>query len=172
MAADIHNEVTDPTEPPSKSQRKRDAHAVRDLGVELVKLKAAQLEKIPLPDAIRDAVMQAQQIKAHGARRRQLQYLGKLLRQIDSEPIAEGLTNLQSDTAVNKRELHWLEQTRAALIAGEEGILDEVFMRYPQAERQHLRRLIEIVQREQAQDRPPATSRQLFRYLRALGQSE
>ena len=172
MAADIPNGFTDPTVQPSKSQRKREAHAVRDLGVQLVKLEAAQLEKIPLPDAIREAVVQAQQIKAHGARRRQLQYLGKLLRQIDSEPIAETLTNSQSDTVVHKRELHWLEQTRDGLIAGEEGKLDEVFNRYPQAERQHLRRLIEKAQREQAQDRPPAASRQLFRYLRALGQSE
>ncbi|MCB1805786.1 MAG: DUF615 domain-containing protein, partial [Candidatus Competibacteraceae bacterium] len=84
MAADStdspDDDFIDPYDGPSKSQLKREALAVRDLGVELVKLTATQLEKIPLPDDIRAAVEQAQRIKAHGGRRRQLQYIGKLLR--------------------------------------------------------------------------------------------
>ncbi|MCB1810887.1 MAG: DUF615 domain-containing protein [Candidatus Competibacteraceae bacterium] len=175
MAADStdspDDDFIDPYDGPSKSQLKREALAVRDLGVELVKLTATQLEKIPLPDDIRAAVEQAQRIKAHGGRRRQLQYIGKLLRQLDTEPIATALTDLQSGAVIAKRELHWLEQTRDALIAGEDGALDGIFDRYPQAERQHLRRLIEKARREQARNRPPATSREIFRYLRDLMQS-
>ena len=157
---------------PSKSQLKREAHAIRDLGAELVKLSPAQLTKIPLPVEIRDAVVQAQSIKQHGARRRQLQYIGKRLRQIDCAAIAEALAALQAGTASEKREHHWLEQIREALIAGEDAALDAVFARYPQAERQYLRRLIEKARRERRQNRPPSASRELFRYLRDLGQAD
>lgn len=172
MESDGQEDYTDHAERPSKSQRKRDAHAVRDLGVELTKLTPAQLEKIPLPDEIRAAVAQAQRIKAHGARRRQWQYIGKLLRQSDTEPIAEALAALQSGVVIEKREQHWLEQTRDALIAGEEGSLDEVFARYPQADRQQLRHLIEKARREREQNRTPAASRALFRHLRDLGRAD
>ena len=166
-----HDPGTD-YERPSKSQLKREAHAIRDLGAELIKLSQTQLGKIPLPHEIRTAVEQAQNIRQHGARRRQLQYIGKLLRRVDSEPIAEALAAIQSGAASEKRQHHWLEQTREALIAGDDIALDEVFARYPQAERQYLRRLIEKAQRERKQDRPPSASRELFRYLRDLAQAD
>ncbi|MEZ5593005.1 MAG: ribosome biogenesis factor YjgA [Gammaproteobacteria bacterium] len=112
MASDItdspDDDFIDPYDGPSKSQLKREALAVRDLGVELVKLTSVQLEKIPLPDNIRAAVEQAQRIKAHGGRRRQLQYIGKLLRQLDTNPCP--LTDLQSGAVIARRELHWLER--------------------------------------------------------------
>ena len=82
---------------PSKSQRKREALALQELGETLVTLKPAQLDKIPLPEELREAVLAARQINQHGARKRQLQYIGRLMREIDPEPIraALGLANLE-----------------------------------------------------------------------------
>lgn len=157
---------------PSKSQLKREAHALRDLGAELIKLSPEQLQHIPLSADLEQAVLQAQQMKKHGALRRQIQLIGKLLRQIDAEPIIAAFNNLQQGATISKQQQHWLEQTRAALIANEAGALDAVFARYPEAERQHLRHLIAKAQREQAQNKPPSASRALFRYLRELSQAQ
>ncbi len=78
-------------EKPSKSQRKREATALQSMGETLVALKPVQLAKIPLPDELREAVLAARQMQQHGARKRQLQYIGKLMRQIDPEPIRAAL---------------------------------------------------------------------------------
>jgi ribosome-associated protein len=67
----------------SKSQRKRDAHALRALGVQLVALSAAQLARLDLPEALHEAVVAAQRMRAHGARTRQMQYIGKVMRQLE-----------------------------------------------------------------------------------------
>ncbi len=76
---------------PSKSQRKREALALQDLGATLVTLKPTQLEKIPLPEELREAVLAARQMTQRGARKRQLQYIGRLMREIDPEPIRAAL---------------------------------------------------------------------------------
>ena len=68
---------------PSKSQRKRDAHALQTLGIQLVDLSAAQLARLELPEALHEAVVAAQRMHSHGARTRQMQYIGKLMRQLD-----------------------------------------------------------------------------------------
>ncbi len=79
------------TDKPSKSQRKREALALQDLGETLVTLKPAQLDKIPLPEKLREAVLAARQMNQRGARKRQLQYIGRLMREIDPEPIRVAL---------------------------------------------------------------------------------
>jgi ribosome-associated protein len=79
------------TDKPSKSQRKREALALQDLGETLVTLKPAQLDKIPLPEELREAVLAARQMNQRGARKRQLQYIGRLMREIDPEPIRAAL---------------------------------------------------------------------------------
>ena len=79
------------TDKPSKSQRKRDALALQELGETLVTLKPTQLDKMPLPEELREAVLAARQMNQRGARKRQLQYIGRLMRQIDPEPIRAAL---------------------------------------------------------------------------------
>ena len=79
---------------PSKSQRKRDAHAVQALGVQLVALSAAQLVRLELPEALHEAVVAAQRMRAHGARTRQIQYIGKLMRQLDPSVLSRVRTAL------------------------------------------------------------------------------
>ncbi len=80
--------------PPSKSSRKRDAHALQKLGEELVQLRAADLERLPLPESLRDAIDEARRLTSRGALSRQRQYIGKLMRDIDVEPIRAALDAL------------------------------------------------------------------------------
>lgn len=81
---------------PSKTQRKKQVHELRELGVELVELSDEQLAAIALPELLRDAVMEARRITRFGARRRQLQYIGKLMRHVDPEPIRATLAALRA----------------------------------------------------------------------------
>jgi ribosome-associated protein len=82
---------------PSTSQRKRDAHALQTLGVQLVALSAAQLARLDLPEALHEAVIAAQQMRSHGARTRQLRYVGKVMRQLDPSVLSRVRTALTSD---------------------------------------------------------------------------
>jgi len=144
---------------------------VRDLGVELTQLKPTQLANLPLSDELLEIILQAQKIKQHGARRRQLQYLGKQLRRIDIEPLVQALTELRAGAADEKREHRRLEQTRNSLIEGEDGAFDAVLVRHPHADRRHLQQLIDKARREREQAQPPVAARVLFRYLRELAAS-
>ena len=82
---------------PSKSQRKRDAHALQTLGIQLVALSAAQLARLDLPEILHEAVLAAQRMRAHGARTRQLQYIGKLMRQLEPDALRRVRAALTSD---------------------------------------------------------------------------
>ena len=88
---------------PSKSQRKREALALQDLGETLVTLKPAQLDKMPLPDKLREAVLAARQMNQRGARKRQLQYIGRLMREIDPEPIRAALGLARPEYGISQR---------------------------------------------------------------------
>lgn len=85
----------DPLDRPSKSQRKREMHALQEIGKILVELPSPQLAKIPMPEELAEAVKTARAIKSHEAKRRQLQYIGKLMREIDPEPIQKALARIQ-----------------------------------------------------------------------------
>jgi ribosome-associated protein len=82
---------------PSKSQRKRDAHALQTLGILLVALSAAQLARLDLPETLHEAVLAAQRMRAHGARTRQLQYIGTLMRQLEPDALHRVRAALTSD---------------------------------------------------------------------------
>jgi ribosome-associated protein len=161
-----------PDEKPSKSQRKRDMAALQDLGEELIGLSASALDKIPMTQALRDAVDQAKAIKAHGGRKRQLQYIGKLMREIDAAPIRDALEQRTRQSRESARHFHQLEQLRDRLLQEGETVVDEVCERYPQAERQRLRQLLRQARKEQDLQQPPKSARQLFRYLRELEEGE
>jgi len=105
-------------EKPSKSARKREVQALQALGEQLIGLRKAELAAIPLDESLRAAVSDARGMKAHGALRRQKQLIGKLMRQVDAEPIRTALAALDADSASDKRRLHEAEQWRERLIAG------------------------------------------------------
>ncbi|MFZ7230756.1 ribosome biogenesis factor YjgA [Avibacterium avium] len=155
----------------SKSEIKRDAEALKQLGEKLVNLTKTNLEKIPLEENILDAIALAQRLQKE-AKRRQLQYIGKLLRQIDAEPIQEALDKIENKHNHQQALLHKLELLRDELIAKGDEALSNVLNDYPYADRQHLRNLIRAAQKEKSQNKPPKAYRELFQYLKELAIEE
>ncbi|MFZ7240165.1 ribosome biogenesis factor YjgA [Avibacterium avium] len=155
----------------SKSEIKRDAEALKQLGEKLVNLTKTNLEKIPLEENILDAIALAQRLQKE-AKRRQLQYIGKLLRQVDSEPIQEALDKIENKHNHQQALLHKLELLRDELIAKGDEALSNVLNDYPYADRQHLRNLIRAAQKEKSQNKPPKAYRELFQYLKELAIEE
>ena len=151
----------------SKSEIKRDAEQLKKLGAKLVELTQTNLEKIPLDETLLDAVELAQRLQKE-AKRRQLQYIGKLLRNIDVEPIQEALDKLENKHNQQQVILHKLELLRDELIAKGDDALAGLLNSYPQADRQHLRNLIRSAQKEKEQNKPPKAYREIFQYLKEL----
>lgn len=154
----------------SKSQLKRESHALQALGEELVGLPAAKLAKIPMPDELAEAVAQARKIKARGGLKRQLQYIGKIMRSIDAEPIERALEEMHNAAGREAAKFHRLEQWRDRLLAEGDAALGPLLEEFPHAERQHLRQLIRNAQQEAAKGKPPKSAREIFRYLRDLAE--
>lgn len=153
---------------PSKSQLKRDAHELLDLGAALIELSAQQLAEIPLSEDVLAAVQEARGITAYGARKRQIKYLGKLLRLEDDAPIREALERIQGRHALVVAHHHQCERWRDRLISEGDAALTALLKEFPHADRQQLRQLMRAAQTEHAAGKPPKTSRQLFRFLREL----
>jgi ribosome-associated protein len=168
---DDYQDLPQPPAEPSKSQRKRDAHGLQNLGAQLVELKPAQLEKLALPDDLLNAVQAARAIPQRGARKRQLQYIGKLMRQIDPEPIRTALETLETGGLTAQREQRDLQQLYDNLLNDEQTALSELLEHYPDLDRQHLRQLIRNVQRERQQNKPLKSRKLLLNYLRELRDS-
>jgi len=156
---------------PSKSQRKRELDELKQLGCELITFSDDALRQLLLPETLLDALRTAQKVKAHGALKRQLQYIGKLLREVDTTPIREAIEARDRQDATHTREFHRLEALRDHLLTGDDAALDEVMALFPLADRQHLRKLARQARSEHDQKQPPRASRQLFRYLRELQES-
>ena len=153
---------------PSKSQRKRDAHAIKDLGESLVNLEAGQLQKFDLPEFIIDVINETRRIKKHGARKRQLLYLAKQLRQIDSDVLMQQLQQLQRPHKDDVALLHHIERWRDRLLQEGQDALTDFINQHPQADRQQLRQLIRNSQQQAQQQAAPKSARQLFKYIREI----
>ena len=150
----------------SKSQLKRESHALTDLGKELVELAQSELKKIPLDERLLEAIALAHRIKERGGRKRQLQYIGKLLRTADVEPILAAMEGLKLEHAKDNARQHRLEQWRDRLLEEGDAALNELLAQHPDADRQRLRQLLRNAQKEQSQNKPPKSARELFKYLR------
>ena len=155
---------------PSKSQLKRESHALQALGEELVALPATKLAKIPMPDELAEAVGLARRIKARGGLKRQLQYIGKIMRTIDAEPIEQALDEMKNAAGKEAAKFHRLEQWRDRLVNEGDAALEQLLEEFPHADRQHLRQLTRNAQQETIKNKPPKASREIFRYLRDLAQ--
>ncbi len=155
----------------SKSEIKRDAEALKDLGVELIELGKNALERIPLDDDLRAAVELAQRIKKEG-RRRQVQLIGKMLRARDPEPIQIALDKLKNRHNQQVALFHKLEQLRDRLIEEGDDAIPDILGLYPNADRQQLRSLVRNAQKEKAANKPPKSYRQIFQYLRELAEDQ
>ena len=155
----------------SRSEKKRRVEALQKLGAALVDLAPAQLDAIGLPAELLAAVREAQRIGSHEARRRQLQYIGKIMRRVDPEPVREALAQVAGQSAAARARHRRLEDWRARLIE-DDGALTEFAAAHPGADLQALRALIRNARREIAEGRPPRAQRELFRLIRELSEPE
>jgi len=156
------NPMTD--ELPSKTQRKRQMHELQALGEALVELSDAQLASIDLPERLLDAVLDARRASRHEARRRQLQFIGKIMRTVDPEPIRERLAAWKAVSHARTARLHLLERWRARLLEDENALTDLV-REHPHADVPRLRALLRSAKREHEAGRPPKSFRALFQAL-------
>ena len=157
--------------PPSKTRRKAEMHALQDMGEILVGLDSKRLtmlaEEAALPSRLVEAIVEARSITAWGARKRQLQYVGRLMRDVDPGPIRRRLDLWAHGHAIDSAHQHALEQWRDRLIA-EPAALDLLAATRPRLDRPRFRALIARARDEQARGQPPHAFRELFRELKAL----
>ncbi|RAP57444.1 MULTISPECIES: ribosome biogenesis factor YjgA [Oleiagrimonas] len=154
---------------PSRSQRRRDALAVLALAEQLVALTPNRLGQIELPDDVRAEIAHVRGIRAHGARKRQMAYLAKLMRRHDEDAFAAAQAALGENHERRRQEhaaLQRLETLRERLLDQGDDALGELIAQYPQIDRQHLRSLIRQARIERDANKPPRAYRDLFRALR------
>jgi ribosome-associated protein len=154
---------------PSKSEMKRRMTALQELGESLTGLSEKQLSQVPIDDdSLLQAIREARAIRSNSARRRHLQLIGKLMRNIDPAPIENALQSMHRQHKQATDAFHQLEQLRDDMIAAGPVGVELAIGRWPEADRQQLRQLLLQHQRETQGNKPPAASRKLFRYLREL----
>lgn len=151
----------------SKTRRKLDMHALQDLGETLAGLSAERVDALPLPEELADALREFRRIKAREARRRQLQYIGRLMRDVDPAPIRERLAAWNGESARHTAWLHELERWRERLLAEPDAITD-LKARHPGADAGRLRQLARNAAAERGAGKPPRAYRELFQELKAL----
>ncbi len=149
----------------SRTKKKQQVEELQKLGASLVALGAAQLYALGLPAPLLAAVRDAQRISSYGARRRQLQYIGKIMRSVDPEPVRSALAGIAGQSAAVKARQQRLENWRERLI-GDDTALTAFATEHPAADLQTLRTLIRNARKEIAEDKPPRAQRELFRVLR------
>jgi len=158
--------------PLSKTQRKQQMEDLQTLGEELVALSTDRVKRIAIPEELRDAVREAQRMTRHDeARRRQMQYIGKIMRNVDAEPIRAALALVRGESAGETAKLHRLERLRTELLADEK-VLQEITALYPSIDLQHLRSLRRAALKEQEQNKPPRSYRAIFQLLKELEEGE
>ena len=150
-----------------KSEIKRDAEDLKQLGEKIVNLTKANLAKIPLDESLLDAIELAQRLQKE-ARRRQLQYIGKLFRGIDIAPIREALDKIENKHNQQQAMLHKIEKIRDELIENGDIALTNLLNNYPEADRQKLRNLIRSAQKEREQNKPSKAYRDIYQMLKSL----
>ncbi len=158
---------------PSKSQLKREMTALQKLGEELLAEPKERIKRLPLPEDVRDAILECQAIKSHEGRRRQLQYVGKKMRSLEEEEVAAVQRMLDSWRGASKADtaaLHALERKRDRLLKDDDA-LTALLSEYPQADVQQLRTLIRNARKEQAENKPPKAYREIFQVLKELQSS-
>ncbi|NTZ07578.1 ribosome-associated protein [Burkholderia metallica] len=153
---------------PSKSQLKREMHELQVLGQALVDLPKDALKRMPMSESLSDAVREARRITDHEGKRRQLQYVGRVMRSLTDDETAALRTALDAQRGVNKAataRLHWIERTRDQLLANDDA-LTEFLRRHPDADIQEGRTLIRNARKEAQQGKPPRYFRELFQWIK------
>ena len=154
----------------SKTRKKREMHELQALGVALVALPEAQLKEMRLDEKLLGAIFDAKRIKSHEARRRQMQYIGRLMRDVDPAPIRSRLAEIEGHSAQATARHRRLEAWRERLM-GDDDALTAFAAEHPGADLQAVRTLIRNARKEQKEARPPRAYRELFRVLKEIDSS-
>lgn len=155
---------------PSKSQLKREMTALQELGEELVSQPKDRVMRVPMPEDVREVILECQKIKDHEGRRRQMQFVGKKMRTLEEDEIAAIQRVLDSWKGASKAEtaaMHALERRREKLLADDKA-LTELKEQHPEVDVQQLRTLIRNARKEQAENKPPKAYREIFQILKQL----
>jgi len=150
----------------SKSQRKRDANEVLDLAKKLISMPDARLKRMPMDDDLRDEVDFARKIRAHGARKRQLMTVGKMLRKRDTDELVDAVNDINQKNRKMNARFHLIEAWRNRLVEGDDQDLTALLEQSPDINVQTLRQLIRNAKKEVKLGKPPTASRKLFKLLR------
>jgi ribosome-associated protein len=153
--------------PPSKTKIKKQMHELRDLGKELTELGKDQLAQLDLPENLRDAIREMKNINKFGAIKRQMQYIGKLMRDVDTAPILAKLDAWKGKSQHHIAYMHQLERWRDRLMEND-AALTELLAAHPEADAQRLRTLIRNAQKEMEAGKPPKNFREIFQVLREI----
>ena len=153
--------------PPSKTKIKKQMHELQDLGAELVALGKDQLAQLDIPENLRDAIREMHRINKFGAQRRQMQYIGKLMRDVETAPIIAKLNAWKGISQQHTGYMHQLERWRERLLESDSA-LTELLARHPKADAQKLRTLIRNAHRERELQKPPKSFREIFQVLREI----
>ena len=165
MAFEVCNLIAGYLEYKSNTTKKKEALALQDLGERLVTLSKERLKDLDLPEEIFSAVTFAKTIRSHGARRRQMQYIGTLMRSIDAEPVRQALDHFEKGNYRKAMAFKETEKWRDELARGNRMLMEEILIKCPDADRQKLTQLARQAGKERENERPPRASRTLFRYL-------
>ncbi|MBS0436682.1 MAG: DUF615 domain-containing protein [Proteobacteria bacterium] len=157
-------------ERPSKTQRKKASHELQDLGEALVALPESRVQGLDIPEGLRDAVHEYRRTRSHEGRRRQMQYIGKLMRGVDTAPIRQAVLDMQLGRAKDSLLLHEAERWRAELIADDAGI-GAFVQQYPATDTQQLRSLVRSARKDAAlapEQRSGRAFRELFQFIKQV----
>lgn len=149
----------------SRTQKKKEDRRRQELGETLLALAPEQLDRIEMDEALREAIRFARRIKSHGAKRRQLQYIGVLMREIDVGPIQDALALLKQGDREKALAFQKIERWRDRLAAGDLCLVEEILAQCPNLERQRLTQLARNAKKETATGKGVKSRRMLFRYL-------
>lgn len=154
----------------SRTRLKKDAHALQRTGEKLAALSEAQLERMALPADLMEAIFDLKRMRSHGARKRQMQYVGALMRHVDAVPIDQALREIEQGAYLQARTFHRIEAWRDKLVAGDDALMEEILQTFPAADRQRLGQLVRNARKESGTEAPSRAARHLFRYLREMAE--
>ena len=152
----------------SRTQLKKEATALQKMGEKLVLLSEDQLDRMGLPTRLLEAIQTVRTITSHGARRRQMQYIGSLMRRVDAEPIEQALLAIEQGAYGQANAFHRIEAWRDQLVDGDDDVMRDILDTFPDADRRRLGQLVRSARKEKEKNAPPKSARNLFRYLKSL----
>lgn len=164
---EFEDENDDLYDRPSKSQIKRELQALQDLGKEMTGLAPETLNRIPLPDEVREAIDEYKKMRSFGAQRRQLQLIGKKMSHLDYDKVRTAIDLATGESKAAVAAHHKAERIRDRLIE-DDGYLTSFIEEFPNVDVQNVRRLIRTARKEAQMNKPPKSSRELYRFIHPM----